>query len=286
MRAKELLMDRLTMNGIKRHVLALFYNNMFYSKMIVSGLFFSGLLLSSLALSTHAAAQEDNNKHQADAAEALLPFEVVYDVGNNLISAGSANLSLKREGDEWIYNLSTRPTGVFKLTGKGKIQETSVFTVVKSANNNMRVLPKRYSYRQDKESKRSVDAWFNWDSNELTYKRRGEEVTEEFSDPVLDRLSVTLKVMNELKYRPFEEAKLTVFDSGRIRQVLFVNQGEETVSTQIGEIETIRVRSENSGSARHTVTWFAPSLGYVPVKIEQHKRGELVARLKLVKLRN
>ncbi len=218
--------------------------------------------------------------------EPLLPFEVVYNVGNNLINAGSAKLSLKRDGDEWIYNLTTRPKGVFKLTGKGKIDETSVFTVVKSADDNMQMLPKRYSYRQDKEAKRSVDAWFNWDNNELTYKRRGEEVTESFSDPIMDRLSVTLTVMNELKHRPFEEAKLTVFDNGRIKQVSFVNEGMESISTKIGEIETIRVRSENEGSRRYTITWFAPQLDYVPVKIEQHKRGELVARLTLVKLTN
>jgi hypothetical protein len=218
--------------------------------------------------------------------EPLLPFEVVYDVGNNLISAGSANLSLKREGDEWVYSLTTRPKGVFKLTGKGKIQETSIFTVVKSADDNMQVLPKRYSYRQDEEAKRSVDAWFNWDNNELTYKRRGEEHTESFSDPVLDRLSVTLTVMNELKHRPFEEAKLTVFDTGRIKEVSFVNEGKETLNTRIGEVATIRVRSENVGSSRHTVTWFAPELDYVPVKIEQRKRGDLVARLTLVKLSN
>ncbi len=252
------------MNGIQQRILALCL----------------GILL---ILGGQANAQE-TSATKAEQSGPLLPFEVVYDVGNNLINAGSAKLSLKREGDEWIYNLSTRPTGVFKLTGKGKIQETSVFTVVKSADDNMRVLPKRYSYRQDEEAKRSVDAWFNWDNNELTYKSRGEEGTESFSDPVLDRLSVTLKVMNELKHRPFEEAKLTVFDSGRIKQVLFINEGSETVSTNVGKIETIRVRSENTGSVRHTVTWFAPDLDYIPVKIEQHKRGDLVARLTLVKL--
>jgi len=256
------------MNGIKQRVLTY-------------GL---GTFLAAGVLGAHA--QDSSAISTNIGTEPLLPFEVVYDVGNNLINAGSANLSLKREGDEWVYNLTTRPTGVFKLTGKGKIQETSVFTVVKSADDNMRVLPKRYSYRQDEEAKRSVDAWFNWDSNELTYKSRGEEGTESFSDPVLDRLSVTLKVMNELKHRPFEEAKLTVFDSGRIKQVLFINEGPETVSTNAGKIDTIRVRSANAGSVRHTVTWFAPELDYIPVKIEQHKRGDLVARLTLVKLRS
>ncbi len=216
----------------------------------------------------------------------LSPFEVVYEVGNNIISAGSAKLSLTRDGDEWTYSLSTKPTGIFKLTGKGKIQEISVFNVVSSADE-LQVQPKHYTFRQDEEARRSVDAWFNWDENELTYKTHGEEVTEAFSDPILDRLSVTLSVMGQLQRDGFDEALLQVFDGGNIKTVSFMNEGIETVETRIGPMETIKVRSQTaSGSSRQTITWFAPSLDYVPVRIEQRKRGDLVARLTLSSLRN
>lgn len=214
------------------------------------------------------------------------PFEVEYEVGNNMISAGSATLQLAKQGDEWVYSLKTTPTGVFKLTGKGKIQEVSVFSVSDSSDK-LTLKPQTYTYRQDSEARRSVDAWFDWNENQLTYKRRGEEFTEAFSDPVLDRLSVTLTVMDELKKNSFEKAQLQVFDNGRVKTMSFENEGKETVETRMGPLETVRVRSKAMGGAtRHTTTWFAPALDYVPVKIEQYKRDKLVARLTLTRLRN
>lgn len=214
------------------------------------------------------------------------PFEVEYQVGNNHINAGSALLQLENKGDEWVYSLKTRPTGVFKLTGKGNIQEISEFTVSNNADS-LEIKPQRYTYRQDKETRRSVDAWFDWNSNNLTYKRRGEEANEPITGPLLDRLSVTLAVIDSLQRNGFEEAEFSVFDDGRIKTMLFTNEGVELVKTRMGNLETIRVRSAAvGGGTRHTTTWFAPALGYVPVKIEQYKRDKLVARLTLSTLRN
>jgi len=240
-----------------------------------------------LAITLSAAFALTSIKGQADVVPAdFAPFEVEYDVGNNVISAGSAILKLAKQDDEWVYSLKTKPTGVFKLTGKGKIQEVSVFSIAESKDK-LFLQPQRYTYRQDKEARRSVDAWFDWDDNQLTYKKRGEEVTEEFSDPVLDRLSVTLTVMDELKKNSFERAELKVFDNGRVKTMLFANEGEESVKTKMGSLKTVRVRSNAaSGGTRHTITWFAPELDYVPVKIEQYKRDKLVARLTLTRLHN
>lgn len=210
------------------------------------------------------------------------PFEIEYEVGNNLISAGSATLSLTRVGDEWIYSLTTAPSGIFKLTGKGKIQEISVMNV----SDNEAPLPQRYTYRQDEEDRRSIDAWFNWDDNEIKIKKRGEEVVEEFNDPILDRLSVTLAIMEQLR-TGFTRAELKVFDNGRIKTVVFDNEAIETAKTRLGTTDVIRVRSYNKEGdrRRETITWFAPEFDYVPVKIEQRKRGKLVARLTLSKLK-
>ncbi|MEE9321061.1 MAG: DUF3108 domain-containing protein [Granulosicoccus sp.] len=218
--------------------------------------------------------------------QGIAPFEVVYEVGNNLISAGSAKLSLNKEGDDWVYRLSTKPTGIFKLTGKGRVQEVSVIDIVQSGDS-VQLHPKKYTYRQDKEKRRSVDAFFDWSNNQLTWTKRGETVTETFSAPVLDRLSVTLAVMNALRSE-FEEKQMQVFDNGRVKTMQFINEGKEILDTKLGEIETIRVRSSQAkkNSSRYSLTWFAPALDYVPIKIEQHKRDKLVARLSLQRLVN
>jgi len=218
-------------------------------------------------------------------AEDIAPFDVNYDVGNNLINAGSATLSLTNSDGLWQYSLNTKPKGIFKLAGKGRLKETSVFELV-PIDKGVQIQPQIYAYRQDKERSRSVDAQFDWSAKTLSWQRKGKEGTETLSTKTLDRLSVTLAVMNALRH-DFTTLELPVFDNGRIKTMLFINQGKVVLDTRLGKIETLQVRSQNkAGGSRHTDTWFAPSLDYVPVRIEQFKRDELIARLSLKSLRN
>lgn len=215
----------------------------------------------------------------------IAPFEVVYEVGNHLINAGTAKLSLTRDEDLWTYSLSTTPRGILKLAGKGQIDEQSTFRLARE-DGELLIEPQTYRFRQDDERRRQVDATFDWENKTITHSYRGKEQTESFDKPVIDRLSATLLMMNQLR-RGFESAELEVFDTGRMKQVAFTNAGEETLDTPLGEIETIRVINSKIGdSSRQTTTWFAPSLDFIPIKIEQRKRGELVARLNLLRLEN
>ncbi|MFK8081880.1 MAG: DUF3108 domain-containing protein [Granulosicoccus sp.] len=215
----------------------------------------------------------------------IAPFEVVYEVGNHLITAGTAKLTLSRQDDLWSYSLNTTPRGLIKLAGKGKIDELSTIRFEES-DGKLLLQPQTYRFRQDDERRRAVDATFDWENNNVTHVYRGEETVESFDAPVVDRLSATLLMMNALR-REFQSTELQVFDTGRIKAVLFTNTGTETLKTPLGQIDTIRVTNENAqGGSRQTTTWFAPSLDYVPVKIEHRKRGELVARLTLKRLEN
>ena len=212
----------------------------------------------------------------------ITPFEVVYRVGTNLVNAGTARLSLTQDGDIWNYSLVTKPRGLVKLAGKGRLRETSTFRIVES-DGRLMIQPQTYMFRQDNERRRSVDAFFDWETKNVTYLYRGEEDTEFFDEPVIDRLSTTLLMMNIL-HHDFKSTELLVFD-GRIRPVRFNNEGHETIDTPLGDIDTIRVSNRNSaGSSRITTTWFAPSLDYLPVKIEHHKGDKLVVRLNLLRV--
>ena len=239
-----------------------------------------------LALAAAAAVACAPVSAQTILASDIAPFEATYSVGNNLITAGSAKLSLARDGDKWAYSLSTRPTGVFKLAGKGRIREVSLIDMARTEGDRVQLQPQSYSYRQDKERSRSVDATFDWKARTFTWKQQDEQATEPFEQPVLDRLSVTLAVMNALR-NGFDTLEFEVFDKDRVKTMRFTNEGRETLDTPMGEVETIRVRSETvSGSSRSSLTWFAPELDYVPVRLEQRKRGDLVARLTLTRLKN
>ena len=84
----------------------------------------------------------------------------------------------------------------------------------------------------------------------------------------------------------FSSAELQVLDGGKIKNMRFINEGTQTLNTKLGTFETVVVRRVRQGSSRETVTWFAPKLNYVPVQIEQLKKGNLVARLKINKLKD
>ncbi len=211
----------------------------------------------------------------------LKPFYVEYIVGNNIIDAGTAKLSLKMQADnQWVYSLKTEPSGIFRLTGKGKINEVSIIN-----RSREQYIPESYSYKQGDDGKRrNLEAQFNWQSKELTIMRKGEEEIERLTDPILDRLSVTLAVMDEVR-KGFSQAEILVLDNGSVKSMKFINEGTALLETKLGTFETVMVRRISEGSSRETVTWFAPKLNYIPVQIEQLKHDKLVARMRINKLR-
>jgi len=209
----------------------------------------------------------------------LVPFSATYRIGNNVVHAGNARVELEqREDDEWHYSLSTKPTGLFKLAGKGYVTESSTFSVID--DNNQSILePKSYKFRQDNENKRAIDATFNWGQMQLYFSRGADNKQTTLSAATLDRMTMILTLMSTLKV-DFESFTLEVFDGGRIKQLQIANEGTEILTTSLGALEAVRVKTSNVESSRRaTVTWFAPALNNLPVQIEQHKDGKLVARL-------
>ena len=212
----------------------------------------------------------------------LVPFTARYLVGNNSVVAGQADIELAQlnSGNEWHYSLSTKPTGLFRLAGKGRVQESATFQVV--ANDSASILrPHSYEFRQDNEQKRAVDATFIWEQKRLYFKRGNNNGAEDIASNTLDRMTMTVAMMSNLDTK-FDTITMAIFDGGKLKEVLLTNEGNETINTQLGDVETVRVRTRSSaGSTRETITWFAPSLNNIPVRIEQLKNGGLVARLSI-----
>jgi len=195
----------------------------------------------------------------------------------------AAAVFIQRKGALWNYSLNTKPRGLFRLTGKGRINESSTFSV-KESEDALALQPQTYLFRQDEERRRAVDASFDWQKNTIYHVHRGNKVTDSFTEPTLDRLTVTLLIMNSLR-DGFDRFELPIFDSGRIKTVEFVTGESVELETKLGKMSAIPVVNRNAtGGSRETTTWFAPELNYLPVKIEHRKRGDLVARLSLVKM--
>jgi len=216
----------------------------------------------------------------SDQSNGIKPFEANFTVGNNFVTAASAKLSLTGSDENWIYSLAIIPSGIFKLSGKGRIEELST---LKFVNNELQT--QSYNHRQLGDKKRDVGALFDWTTNQLTFQYRDKDDVIVFADPIYDRFSITLTVRERLR-SGFDQLTFQVFDRGRIKPVVFENAGLETLDTKLGELQAYKVRSYNDDGTRQraTTTWYAPSLDYVPVRIEQHKEGNLIARLSITSL--
>ena len=75
--------------------------------------------------------------------------------------------------------------------------------------------------------------------------------------------------------------RYTMFEIDRLRPVNISILGEKVVKVDAGEFDVIGIRHQAEGSKRATTLWCAAELGYLPVVIEQHRKGKLRVRATL-----
>jgi hypothetical protein len=60
------------------------------------------------------------------------------------------------------------------------------------------------------------------------------------------------------------------------------NVGEKEVKTKAGTFLAVGIQHQKEGSSRTTTLWCVKELDYLPVIIEQHRKGKLTFRASLV----
>lgn len=72
------------------------------------------------------------------------------------------------------------------------------------------------------------------------------------------------------------EMQYTVSRYGSLRNFRYQVVKEEQINTALGQLHTLRVeRVRDADDDRQTISWFAPSLGYIAVRTMQYEDGEL-----------
>jgi hypothetical protein len=89
-----------------------------------------------------------------------------------------------------------------------------------------------------------------------------------------DDLSVQIAVMVELLAGRTPDQFLLI-DKNSVREYRYTREGEESLSTPLGKLDTVIFRSQKTGSPRVTRFWCAPSRGYIPLRVEQTKGDEV-----------
>lgn len=205
----------------------------------------------------------------------LVPFEAEYRVGNGMIRVGSSTLRLEPHARGWRYESVTEAQGVFALFVDGPAIERTLLE-----RHEDRLRPLQYHHREPDGDSR---VRFDWAAGEARADTPDGAHTIALEPDTRDQFSAMLAVMQALAEGQTEVRFPGIDDNGEHEPLAFAVEAREAITVPLGRYDTVRVRRIREGK-RSTVIWLAPGLDWLPVRIEQHRRRDLVARLELIAL--
>lgn len=217
----------------------------------------------------------------ADGVTQLAERSNKYEIEWNGIGLGVGTISLARETDGcYLFTSTTDPIALVRWT-YGSPREQSRFCIREG-----QLLPQQFEYSIEKRSKEGFRMDFDWATKQVRTLKGGVVTDRDVPQPAYDRFlireAVRLWVIQQQAGNAPAEAEFTMVDDDRIKAYRFAVIGAETIDTPTGKIDTIRVDRTDSAK-RPSHYWLAPSLDYVPVKIEQLKKDKVELRMLLVK---
>jgi hypothetical protein len=196
-------------------------------------------------------------------AQALTPYSAVYGGQYNGMSIDvTRTLSQGSEGD---YQLTSHANNFM-----GSIKESSQF----SLDDDYYVIPKTQEMKRSifgvKKSQRTV---FNWSNQTAEYTSKKKNRTAKLEKYYLDNMGYQVQLALDLASGK-KRVEYQVIRHGRVKIFKFEVTEEATLSTYLGDLNTIKVVRIREDNERQTAFWFAPSLNYLMVKFYQSEKGD------------
>jgi len=213
---------------------------------------------------------------QAQAAGVLTPHKAEYKVKIKVLS-GRLNTELRATTGGYVANHVIRATGLARVLTGGTMDVTSEFA---STEDGVRPVAFRsvYTIRKDPD----VDILFNWDTFEVAGTVGEEDYVQQLDGIVYDSVSIQYVLMHDLtKGAPNKQYILFDVDKLKTANVRIVETKQ--VKVKAGTYEALGIQHQAEGSSRITTLWCVEELDYLPVVIEQHRKGKLNFRASLQK---
>lgn len=207
-------------------------------------------------------------------AQDIPDFSANYLVQLNGLQAGELKRSLSTDLNGLrTFKSQTQAKGVFAFFKPDLVEETSIWQ-----RHSDTIRPKSYLYQRTggkKDKFLSLD--FDWPNQRVHIDDKKHPWTLNIEPNTLDKLVYQLNLMSDLaddtrhtqtrfSYRIADGGKLKTYDIDIL--------DTETIITPLGKIETIKLlRHRAKSKGRQTTLWCAPSLNYLPIKLEHIEKG-------------
>jgi hypothetical protein len=210
----------------------------------------------------------------AQAENITTPFRAKYDVIRNGDKIGERTHALHKQENGYLFEARMHTTGLAALLIPGEVTERSYWLL-----SNNHVQPQRYEYLDSSDNSRTTRLQFDWQRRRVTNRVGDEAWGMDILAGTQDKFGYMLALMHDLHHGN-TIPEYQVADGGRLKTYRFVSRGKALLDTALGKLETIklqRIRADKKN--RKVFIWCAPSLGYLPVKIERHKKGTVYTML-------
>lgn len=214
----------------------------------------------------------------AAATDGLRPFVATFaiDYGNLGVGTGRVELRHDDEPGRWVFESRSQARGLARLVVDSEVRQHSTVVIDDGG-----VRPLHY-HLDDGTAKtdRDVELVFDWSAGRVTGTAGHEAVDVAATPGLQDALTLQLAAMHELAAgrRP---RHFTMIEKDTPKVYAYEFLRSERLATAQGELDTLVYRSAREGSERYTLQWFAPALGYLSVRSEQHRGSRRLFTLRL-----
>lgn len=198
----------------------------------------------------------------------LDPYRATYTLleGNKRVGESVFTLSYDATSQRYVFESRSRFRGLLRLAAPRPVVDRSEFVVTSDS-----VRPITFSYEDGtRRGRRNLALRFDW-SRGMMIVQHGDNLHEEAIGPAtLDRSSVRVALMREVA-NGHRAGTHVLADPDVIRAYDYVVEATEELETTLGVVTAHRIRQQRDGSSRHTLTWLAPSMNFVMLRMEQHR---------------
>ena len=206
---------------------------------------------------------------------ALTPHEASYKVKISVVG-GRLTTRLAVTDNGYAATHLIEPTGMSRLLTRGNLVETSEFSSGPDG-----VLPVAYRTNDTlSRDKTRAEVRFDWEADKAVGIVDGEAVLTDLEGLSHDRVSIQYQLMHDLlNGRPNEQYRM--YEVDKLRKVNIRNIGTRQVKVRAGKFEAVGIQHQAENSSRVTTLWCVAELDFLPVIIEQHRKGKLRVRATL-----
>jgi len=206
------------------------------------------------------------------ASEMLVPPTAEYKIKISILG-GRLLTSLPQTEQGYRATSTIKATGLARLVARGNITESSLFTDFADG-----IRPAEF-HSVDSLSRGGevVDLTFDWDAQEVAGQINGEDFRADLDGIVHDRVSLQYALMHDLMNGGHRDS-YSLQDAEKLKLLTVTNIGSKIVKVPFGKFEAIGIQHRAGNSSRVTTLWCARELGYLPIMIEQHRKGKLNVR--------